>query len=160
EASWLSGYYLIVLTADAGYQWQVPLIVEDNRIADVVAMAATTTWQAYNNYGGESLYEDAAGLFPSGGAREVSYDRPFSAGFGAGRMLREIHLARLLESRGFDVSYTTPESIDRRQKGGPGDLSRARVLWALGHSEYWPHAVREAFDAARDRGASLLFSAA
>ena len=61
-ASWTSGYYLaeLVLTAgpDAGRGSWVPFIVREppNQRSDVLVQAPVNTWQAYNDWGGRSLY--------------------------------------------------------------------------------------------------------
>ena len=66
-------------------------VVYDGRTAYIVANVNVTSWQAYNEYGGESLYTDASGTMPHGKAWEVSFDRPFSEGHGAGRFPLHIH---------------------------------------------------------------------
>ena len=64
-----------------------------------------TTWQAYNSYGGNSLYTGS----PAGRAYKVSYNRPFNTRvvddgqdwvFNA-----EYPMVRWLEANGYDVSY-------------------------------------------------------
>jgi hypothetical protein len=46
---------------------------DDGRSSDVLFQTSDTTWQAYNRYGGNSLYTGA----PAGHAYKVSYNRPF-----------------------------------------------------------------------------------
>jgi hypothetical protein len=75
-ADWRSGFYLVTLTAhDApagravGYTGFVVRPVE--RSSDVLFVLATNTWNAYNNWGGRSLYT---------GGHEVSFARPWGRG--------------------------------------------------------------------------------
>ena len=67
-----------------------------------------TTWQAYNAYGGNSLYAGGPEL-ESGRAYKVSYNRPFTT---RGHRRREdcvfnaeYPMVRWLEANGYDVSY-------------------------------------------------------
>jgi len=66
--------------------------------ADLYFQASVTTWQAYNAWGGESLYADADDDIPGGFAVQVTFDRPYLAWNGTGQMLRwEQYMARYLE---------------------------------------------------------------
>ena len=81
-ADWASGYYIaqLVVTAGSGQgtaRW-VPFIVRPSpgQVPDVMVVAPVNTWQAYNNWGGKSLYgfNSAQGTTAS----VVSFDRPLS----------------------------------------------------------------------------------
>jgi hypothetical protein len=119
--AWTSGVYLARLTAqisDAvgeGTQSYVIFVVRDDaRRADLLVQLPVTTWQAYNTWGGKSLYRwgsggptpgrSQVGPAPSGGserserggkvlerASKVSFNRPYAvnaqnpaAGYGVG----------------------------------------------------------------------------
>lgn len=85
---------------------------------------------------------------------EVSYDRPYDTSTGAGQFFtRDVALVRYLERGGYPVSYTTNTAADLRG----AELSEARALLDVGHSEYWSDAGRRAFTRARDAGTSLVF---
>ena len=57
DAAWLTGYYLLKLTNDDGFESYVPLVVrETGRTAPLLMQASVTTWQAYNLWGGINLY--------------------------------------------------------------------------------------------------------
>ncbi len=85
---------------------------------------------------------------------EVSYDRPYDTSTGAGQFFtRDVALVRYLERGGYPVSYTTNTAADLRG----AELSEARALLDVGHSEYWSDAGRRAFTRARDAGARLVF---
>ena len=105
---WLTGIYLIMLTKDDGRQTAALFIVrDDTRDAEVGVQLPTATYQAYNNYGGESLYESSHGL--SGGkARKVSLDRPIARQYGNGTgtfLYQELEGVMWLEDHGYDVEY-------------------------------------------------------
>src|SRR6185436_17059350 len=69
---WVSGVYLAKLTGrPSGDQNHIIFIVRDGRRADLLFQSSVTTWQAYNNWGGKSLYpHNSTG--PQ--ARKVSFD--------------------------------------------------------------------------------------
>ena len=71
-----------------------------------VLQTSDTTWQAYNDYGGNSLYEGS----PAGRAYKVSYNRPFDTNAETPEDFvwnAEYPMVRFLEANGYDVSYTS-----------------------------------------------------
>ena len=108
------------------------------------------TWQAYNPWGGKSLYPfNSTGLSP---AVRVSFDRPL-AFTSQGPFDAEYNLVRFLEHEGYDVSYQTDVDTDLR----PESLLDHRLV-VCGHDEYWSKRTRDAFDAARALGTNLAFT--
>jgi len=77
SAHWLSGLYAIKLTRDDGYVRYIPLVVADTRCADIVLQSSIATSQAYNDWGGSSLYHDFSGTLRNGKAAIVGFDRPY-----------------------------------------------------------------------------------
>ena len=68
---------------DTGGDSQIVFVVRDDAShSDVVFQTSDTTWQAYNTYGGNSLYPCT--VLPAGyprgykAAYKVSYNRPFT----------------------------------------------------------------------------------
>ncbi len=154
EPTWTSGLYLVRLTRDDERGTFVPIVVRaDERKGVGVVQLPAATWQAYNDWGEESLYKDALGL-GGGHAREVSFDRPFRRGFGTGRLLEyDVFSIAWLEAWGYDVTYLTGVDVDR----DPSLLLGQRAFLSIGHDEYWTRAQRRAVEAARDEGVSLVF---
>lgn len=153
-----SGIYLAkaVLTGGAtGSSHIVFIIRDDSGSSDILFQTSDTTWQAYNNYGGASLYTGGPGV--KGGAYKVSYNRPFNTRavdngqdwlFNA-----EYPMVRWLEANGYDVSYFTGVDSDRY-----GDLIKNHKLFlSVGHDEYWSKQQRQKVEAARDDGVHLAF---
>jgi hypothetical protein len=154
--SWVSGYYLAVLRVtdgpDEGAFGRIPLVVRappGDRSA-ILVQVPVNTWQAYNPWGGKSLY-----TFNSTNevaASKVSFDRPYSEDvpvpvpFGL-----ELQAVRFLEREGYDVSYATDADVDR----SPGLLMNHRLAVSIGHDEYWSAGQRDAFDSALDRSTNL-----
>lgn len=155
EDSYLSGMYVIKLVRDDGYGSFVPLIVRDDRPAKFLFQSSVLTSQAYNPWHGESLYNDRSGTLPWRHAVEVSFDRPYAEGNGAGQQLRyEAYLLRFLEQYGYDVTYTTNLDV---VAGGLSRIQQHAAFLSVGHDEYWPKAERDLLESARDAGVSLLF---
>jgi hypothetical protein len=76
DATWPSGFYLVTLTAhdgppDRAVAYAGFVVRPAERSSDVLFVLATNTWNAYNNWGGRSLYT---------GGHEVSFDRPWGRG--------------------------------------------------------------------------------
>lgn len=152
---WTPGDYVLKLVAAKGAQSYVPLTVRDDAShAALVIQNSVTTWQAYNAWGGYSLYHG-----PSGGgidrATVVSFDRPYAIGNGAGDLLdgNERTIVSLVEQRGLDVTYWTDVDFHER----PRLLLDHRALITLGHDEYWSSAMREGAFRARAAGVNLAF---
>jgi hypothetical protein len=157
---WTTGYYLaeLVLTSgsDSGKVYQVPFVVRalSGRETPILVQAPVNTWQAYNDWGGKSLYHSTSGarLF-SDRAYKVSFDRPYAEPTRYWPLTWEYPLVRFLERSGYDVSYTTDVDTDR----DPGEIERHRLVIVDGHSEYWSNVMRTAFERARAHGTNLAF---
>jgi len=93
SASWtvpstaVSGIYLAHLVRDdTGSGSDVPFVVRnDSSHADIVVQTSDETWEAYNAYGGNSLYQCSVACAPGNpltykAAYKVSYNRPFETG--------------------------------------------------------------------------------
>lgn len=161
DAGYTSGYYLFKLISARGIETRVPLVVrEDVPKAPIVVQASVNTWQAYNYWGGTSLYVN---LLPAGAAYKrsralrVSYDRPYALAAGAGPLFeQEIWLARWLEREGYEVAYVTNIDVDRE----PELLKSRKIAISVGHDEYNSVTTRSAFEAARDSGVSIAYLSA
>lgn len=131
------------------------IVRDDAGSSDILFQTSDTTWQAYNKYGGASLYSGGPGV--QGGAYKVSYNRPFntrSVDNGQDWLFNsEYPMVRWLEANGYDVSYFTGVDSDRY-----GDLIQNHKLFlSVGHDEYWSKQQRQKLEAARDNGVNLAF---
>ncbi len=153
---WCSGVYLVKLTGNtSGKQAYIPFVVRDDaRSTDFLFNRSVSTDQAYNNWGGKSLYDYNS---TGGKANKVSYNRPDADEYGAGDFLAwEVNMVRFLEREGFDVSYCT--NIDVHENGNI--LLNHKAFLSVGHNEYWSWEMRQNVTAARDAGVSLGFFSA
>ena len=161
SASWsippdaTSGLYIAKLVrTNTGGASHIPFVVrDDSSTSDLMFQTADTTWQAYNSYGGNSLYVGS----PAGRAYKVSYNRPFNTRSGSTSydwiFSAEYPMIRWLEANGYNVSYTTGVDTDRR-----GNLLlQHKAFLSVGHDEYWSGAQRANVEAARNAGVHLAF---
>jgi hypothetical protein len=167
SASWsvpttaTSGIYLAKLVREDpenGRASHVAFVVrDDDGGSDLLFQTSDTTWQAYNTYGGNSLYFGS----PAGRAYKVSYNRPFTTrccSFPNGAINSwlfspEYPMVRWLERNGYDVSYSTGVDTDRRGT----ELLEHGVYLSVGHDEYWSGGQRANVEAARNAGVHLAF---
>jgi len=153
----VSGVYIVKLSASDGARSDCLFVVRAARPGPLLVEIPTATYEAYNAWGGDSLYPGGSRLVGATGTDqgvEVSYDRPYDSQTGAGQFfIREVAIVRFLERYGYPATYTTIESID----GDPGQTVGVRALLDVGHSEYWSQRDEQAFAQARDRGSSLIF---
>ena len=151
--NWPPGSYLLRLDASSGAERYVPITVRSaNTAGAIVILNDNTTWQAYNAWGGYSLYQGPDGL-PSDRGYAVSFDRPYD-GDGAVRFLAFDEAAiALAEHTGVRLAYETDVDIDQH----PGILAGARAVISLGHDEYYSQAMRNALLTARNAGTNLAF---
>src|SRR5205807_1583883 len=155
DSQTLSGLYALKLVRADGKTHFIPLIVTDDRPADLLFQASVQTYEAYNAWGGESLYSDSSRTMAHGYATKVSFDRPFDHDRGLGQMLEwEVAMARFLERHGYDVTYATNVDV---ATGELRLLDRAGMFLSVGHDEYWAGEERTAVEAARDEGVPLAF---
>jgi hypothetical protein len=152
---WPPGMYLLRLETnrDAVRRF-VPLVVRTpSARGAVVLVNANTTWQAYNRWGGYSLYRGPTGS-DQDRARAVTFDRPYDYGAGAGDFIgAELPLLALAERLGLPLAYATDVDLHR----DPRLLDGARAVISLGHDEYWSPAMRTHLTRARDRGTNIAF---
>lgn len=154
--SWTNGLYVVRLTASTtGTQSYIPFVVYDERRADYLFQIPFTTWQAYNNYGGKSLYD-----FNSTNTKrayKVSFNRPLAQGWGAGYLIAwEICMLRFLEREGFDVNYVS----DIETHNSTTLLPLYKSIIVAGHDEYWTRQMRVNFDSAVTKRVNMAFFAA
>lgn len=185
SASWqvptdaASGVYIAKMVREDGTAGEniIPFVVRDDAsTSNIVFQTSDTTWQAYNAWGGASLYfgdvplnpDDMmaymppnchCGLMAIGRAYAVSYNRPYITStspvggpwdfvFGA-----EYSAIRWLEQNGYDVSYIS--GLDTTRSGGL--LLNHDAFLSVGHDEYWSAEQRTNVEAARDAGVNLAF---
>jgi hypothetical protein len=152
DSTWVSGVHLVKLIAgDGSVAYAIFVLRDDAAPADVLFQIALTTYQAYNAWGGKSLYDYNS---TGGRAYKVSFDRPYDNWAGAGDFFDgDYNMVRWLESRGYRVAYAT--SVDTH--ANPNLLANRKLFLSNRHDEYWSKPMRDSLTAARDAGKSLAF---
>jgi hypothetical protein len=166
SASWnvpadaTSGLYIAKLVRedpDDGRASHIAFVVrDDDGGSALLFQTSETTWQAYNAYGGNSLYVGAAENPPVPRAHKVSFNRPYATRGGPLEdwlFNSEFPMIRWLERNGYDVSYTTDTDTDRRG----ADILEHKVWLSVGHDEYCSAQQRANVGAARNAGVHLAF---
>jgi hypothetical protein len=139
------------------------VVRDDSSHSDVVFQTSDPTWQAYNTYGGNSLYQctlDCPDGWPLAykAADKVSYNRPLNvAEDDSGRSSlfygAEYPMIRFLERNGYNVSYLS--GLDTASRGSL--VRNHKLFLSVGHDEYWSATQRASIEAARDAGVNLAF---
>ncbi|NKL36429.1 DUF4082 domain-containing protein [Rhizobium leguminosarum bv. viciae] len=185
SASWqipadaVSGVYFAKLVREDGTEDAsiIPFVVRDDAsTSDIVFQTSDTTWQAYNAWGGASLYygevpvdpADMIGYLPPncscgltaiGRASAVSYNRPIITNTspigGSHDYIFGVESSAIswLEQNGYDVSYIS--GVDATRNGAL--LLNHDAYLSVGHDEYWSAEQRANVEAARDSGVNLAF---
>ena len=123
------GQYLVKLKSLGYRSTFVPLVITGQVPSDVTFVSSVLTWQAYNQWGGESLYKGADGQRETR-AISVSLDRPYD-GDGSGQFrYMEQPLVQLMEQLNLDINYLTDIDLDKAP-----EINSASIVLG-GHSEY------------------------
>ncbi|MFK4513135.1 hypothetical protein ABIF20_000500 [Bradyrhizobium japonicum] len=152
--------------------FQIPFVVKDpNSTSNIVFQTSDETWQAYNGWGGASLYGGGGPSAPpadkdgdeivAGAAFAVSYNRPIMTRDGVGAFANqddslftgEYPAIYWLEENGYDVSYIS--GMDTATNGAL--LLNHKVFMDAGHDEYWTDSQVANVQAAKAAGVNLMF---
>ena len=181
-SDWRSGYHAVTLTAGNERADSFLVVRPDpSDQAPILLVLSTTTWHAYNDWGGPSLY--------TGGTR-VSFERPFARGFlvkpepigrmmqpepdreamgfrnwasplglsewcgGTGWFTYERTFTRWAEANGYRVDVAISQDLELH----PEILDGPRLFLSAGHDEYWSWGMRDALEGfvGRGRNAAVL----
>ncbi len=180
-AQWTSGVYLakLIRESDGLLSYILFVLRDDAAFSDYLYELSVMTYQAYNSWGGKSLYGEetpcpAEDCFcdhfdPTFDKRafKVSFNRPIR-GRGAGSSPLydwDYNMIRWLERQGYDVTYCSSLDLHENssflgfQNGASGPLKH-RAMLSVGHDEYWSLQMRQNVEAARERGVHLGFFSA
>ena len=113
-------YFAHIYTPNDADENQIPFVVNNPAsTSKILYMTSDETWQAYNDWGGYSLYTGNATGSPwccspldPGRAVQVSYNRPFSTRFDTSNgqdffFYAEFPMIEFMEENGYDVSYAS-----------------------------------------------------
>ena len=152
-SGWPAGTYLLLLTGTDGKRKYIPLTVRSRVLAHrLVLINAVTTYQAYNAWGGYSLYHGPGSSFATR-AHLVSFDRPYDAN--GARIITNYEQGAIAQAErsGLPLAYLASTDLAAQAS----QLRAAAGIVSLGHDEYWTTGMRAAVSAARDAGTNLAF---
>ena len=161
-ADWTTGVYLAKFSlVSSGKARYAPFDVRGNAHSAYIAVTSDNTYQAYNIWGGNSLYSaddvPATVVVPEPKGAVVSFNRPYVTGQGASDVLMyEVNIIRWMEKQGYNLSYIS--SVDMHEN--PGQLLQHHTYISLGHDEYWSKEMRDGAENARDHGVGMIFAGA
>ena len=146
------GQYLFRLDAPRHKTSFVPLVIRDDKSKSAITfISSVLTWQAYNQWGGSSLYKGLDAKRESR-ALSVTFNRPYD-GDGAGQFrYMEFPALYLAERAGHEINYITDIDLD----SAPTTLRNTQSIVVGGHSEYWTERMRGAIDASVASGINLV----
>lgn len=152
-------YFAHLIRNDTGGESHIVFVVRnDASHSAILFQTSDETWQAYNGYGGFSLYGPTDVYDLTQRAYKVSYNRPFTTrGFNLEAITfvfgAEYPMVRWLEANGYDVSYFT--GLDAARNGSV--IQNHKVYLSVGHDEYWSGPRRTNVETARNAGVNLAF---
>ncbi len=180
DGAWRSGHYSVRLTNGDEEAHAFFAVRPAADPAPILLVLSTSTANAYNDWGGPSLY--------TGGTR-VSFERPLARGFlakpepavrkaqavpdrealgyfawaaehdlspwsgGAGWWTWERSFVAWAEREGFAIDVAISQDLEEH----PDVLEGHRLLLSVGHDEYWSWGMRDTVEAFLDGGGNAAF---
>jgi hypothetical protein len=158
---WKSGYYRVSFsTADSGGKYVhrgqrtassdcyfVLRSGHPGRDTKILLQLATNTYNAYNNWGGSSLY----GFHGRHGLQghQVSFLRPPRSLFSRW----EKDFVKWAEKNGYELDYCSNMDLALR----PEIVDEYQLILSVGHDEYWSWEMRDTAEAFAAKGGNLAF---
>jgi len=160
-SDWRSGYYDAVLrVADGGGEFTernrrtaesrlffVVRSAQPGKNSKILLQLATNTYNAYNNWGGHSLYAFHARNKLQG--TRVSFDRPLAGQF----RTWELPFVAWAERNGIALEYAVNSDLEFR----PELLKQYKLVLSVGHDEYWSTPMRDHLEAYIGAGGNVAF---
>lgn len=159
---WQNGLYAAKISNKFGVDFYITFVIRghiQDLYGDIAILASTNTWDAYNNWGGISYYEndlDREGTDPYG-VGIVSMLRPnphANPNHGSGHLAgAEVHILSWMEREGYPYKLLADSDLHRN----PDILDQFKVLIISTHNEYWSESMYDSLETFLDRGGNLLY---
>ncbi len=117
------------------------------RDTKILLQLCANTYNAYNNWGGLSLYGYHGRANVQG--HRVSFDRPPRSQFGSW----ELHFVRWAEQNGYRLDYAVNSDLEFR----PEILKHYNLVLSIGHDEYWSASMRDNLETYIKNGGNVAF---
>ena len=153
DQSWKPGVYSAQFPVASGNGEIVFSVRSPNpgSISKILVIMSTNTMQAYNNYGGKSIYNYNSTNLQR--AVKVSFNRPFTYTAQYDYYAWENDLVNWLEQNKFDAEFASDVDIEKY----PDLLSNYNVVIYVGHEEYWSLPERVNIQSFADSGGRVMF---
>ncbi|MDP4235995.1 MAG: hypothetical protein Q8919_06070 [Bacteroidota bacterium] len=139
---WASGVYEADFPS-ADTMKKLIFIVREKELgkhSKILVCLTTNTWQAYNNWGGRSLYDFNS--YSQTASVKISLNRPLADTSENNYFRWTDKLVRWLDAHNIDAEYCINTDLDR----DPNFLSHYKVYVPVGHDEYWSKPERNAVE--------------
>jgi len=148
--SWPSDIYLVELQVNSS-KTVVPLIVRAKTPgASILLKITDTTAQAYNNWGGQSLYNRE----PITKSVQISFDRPYVlVGYKYDYWYFDLKFLDWCQRRNIQVDCCS--SVDLHS--GAVDINAYNLMVTIGHDEYWSKEARDHVEEFINEGGHVCF---
>jgi len=158
---WRTGYYKVTLRVeDRGGKFSgrgrrtaesscffVVRSANPGKDTKILLQLSTNTYNAYNNWGGSSLYA----YHGRGGIQgnRVSFDRPPASQFTSW----EYDFVKWAENNGYTIDYAVNSDLEFRSE----ILDHYRLVLSVGHDEYWSTPMRDSLENFIAEGGNVAF---
>ncbi|MDG2400132.1 MAG: hypothetical protein P8M04_06140 [Akkermansiaceae bacterium] len=149
-ADWKSGYYHVTLSAPESKDSSCYFVLRESPAADpapILLEFSTNTYNAYNNWGGFSLYAYNGRNKVQG--HRVSFQRPPRSQFGNW----EQPFIAWAEKNGIRLAYAANNDLEFH----PDILKNRRLVISVGHDEYWSAPMRDNLESFIGDGGNVVF---
>jgi len=161
DPKWKTGYYTAKFRiADSGGKWtqrgrrtaegEAFFIVRSanpGKNTKILLQLCTNTYNAYNNWGGFSVYA-YSGLSKNQGTK-VSFERPTRSQFSKW----ELPFVVWCEQNGYELDYAANGDLESR----PEILENYNLVLSVGHDEYWSTPMRDNLEGWIAKGGNVAF---
>lgn len=159
--SWKSGYYEVILRAKdgggrwtqrgrrtaEGIAWFIVRQAQPDSGAKILLQLCTNTYNAYNNWGGFSVY--AYNSLSNNQGHRVSFERPCPSQF----YRWELPFVAWAERSGFLLDYAANDDLEFH----PEMLKGYKLVLSVGHDEYWSTPMRDHLESWIAQGGNVAF---
>ena len=150
-ADWKSGYYHVTLNAPESESSTCYFVLRESPDttdpAPILLQLSTNTYNAYNNWGGFSLYAYHGRNKVQG--HRVSFQRPPRSQFGNW----EQPFVAWAERKGIPLAFAANSDLEFH----PDILKNRRLVISVGHDEYWSAPMRDNLESFIGDGGNVAF---
>jgi hypothetical protein len=150
---WIPGYYRGEFPTSEGRRGFTFIVKENNHgtYSNILLVASTNTFQAYNEWGGKSLYNYNS--TNNMRAYKVSFHRPFRTAYGSSEFYKyEYKFIQWIERNDIKVEIVSNYDVH----SNPSLVNNYDVILIVGHNEYWSMQEREAYEQYYEAGGKII----